>query len=261
MRLSIPAAAVILLLTAHALPAAEKLTDLEKVGIIRGLSYEYATAKVQLPRAKKPLPLSAQGVYDRQKWDGQMQEYGPAARVGDLVQVTKVTIGDTRLLLEINRGFKGGRKWYQNVQVGMGGVMNPIAQGTAAPGGTSVVVEFPDGVPANVTAIKKGIGGVLDFDKHSATQNYIDTLPEPIKKAIARKQAIEGMDRDQVLMALGRPRHKIRETKDGDESEDWIYGEPPGKITFVTFNGSKVVRVREDYAGLGGETAPPLPTP
>jgi hypothetical protein len=42
------------------------------------------------------------------------------------------------------------------------------------------------------------------------------------------------------------------------ESEDWIYGEPPGKITFVTFAGSKVVQIKEAYADIGGSTAPPL---
>jgi len=67
------------------------------------------------------------------------------------------------------------------------------------------------------------------------------------------------MDREQVLLALGRPRNKVRETLDGVETEDWIYGQPPGKITFVTFAGSKVVKVKETYAGLGGSVAEPLP--
>jgi hypothetical protein len=43
--------------------------------------------------------------------------------------------------------------------------------------------------------------------------------------------------------------------------EDWIFGTPPGRIVFVTFEGDKVVRVKETYAGLGGEVAPPLKTP
>ena len=67
------------------------------------------------------------------------------------------------------------------------------------------------------------------------------------------------MDRDQVILALGKPRTKMRETKDGLELEDWVYGNPPGKIVFVTFNGSKVLKVKETYAGLGGQVAPPLP--
>jgi hypothetical protein len=58
-------------------------------------------------------------------------------------------------------------------------------------------------------------------------------------------------------MAMGRPEHKSRETKDGVEFEDWVFGTPPGRITFVTFEGSKVVKVKEAYAGLGTEVADP----
>jgi hypothetical protein len=65
------------------------------------------------------------------------------------------------------------------------------------------------------------------------------------------------MDRDQVLLSLGRPTHKSREVKDGIETEDWVFGQPPGKITFVTFNGSKVSKVKEEYAGLGTQVATP----
>ena len=49
---------------------------------------------------------------------------------------------------------------------------------------------------------------------------------------------------------------KMRETKDGYEQEDWIYGEPPGKLTFVTFRGAKVHKVKDVFAGLGGSTVP-----
>ena len=31
------------------------------------------------------------------------------------------------------------------------------------------------------------------------------------------------------------------------------YSESPGKISFVTFAGSKVVKVKDEYAGLGGD--------
>jgi hypothetical protein len=78
-----------------------------------------------------------------------------------------------------------------------------------------------------------------------------------VQKAIATKKVIAGMDRDQVLLALGHPDHKSREMKDGLEIEDWVFGKPPGKIVFVTFNGSKVIKVKEEYAGLGSEVADP----
>ena len=42
---------------------------------------------------------------------------------------------------------------------------------------------------------------------------------------------------------------------DGEEQEDWIYGEPPGRVTFVTFAANKVIRIKETYAGLGGSIA------
>ena len=65
---------------------------------------------------------------------------------------------------------------------------------------------------------------------------------------------MEGMNREQVLFAMGHPRNKSRETQDGEEIEDWVYGNPPGKVTFITFSEGKVVKVREDYANIGGST-------
>jgi len=54
------------------------------------------------------------------------------------------------------------------------------------------------------------------------------------------------MDHDMVIAALGRPDHKVRErTEQGEETEDWIYGDPPSKTVFVTFLGDKVIRVKE----------------
>jgi hypothetical protein len=82
-----------------------------------------------------------------------------------------------------------------------------------------------------------------------------------VQKAITEKRALEGMNHDQVLLALGHPRQKYRETKDGVDLEDWIYGEAPGKVTFVTFSGNKVVKVKEQYAGLGIQTAGASVTP
>jgi hypothetical protein len=140
--------------------------------------------------------------------------------------------------------------------------MAPIntQQNSNAPSGTSIVLLFGQPIPSlQADEIKKILAPVLDFDKQSAADNYFDKLPEPIQKAIKANKVIVGMDRDQVLLSIGKPRHKERNvTNDGAENEDWIYGDPPGKITFVTFVGSKVTRVKEAYADIGGSTAPPL---
>lgn len=242
-----------------------KLTDDDKIEILRGLMAEYATVKVFLPRSKKPLEFESSGKWDKDKWQDIGREFGPAARVGDIVQITKVGFENDRLVLEINGGMKGGRgRWYDHVQVGMGGGMAPVNgnQNSSAPSGTTIALVFEQHVPpVKAAELKKMLAPILDFEKHSATTNYVETLPAPVQAAIKQKKVIEGMDRDQVLLALGRPRHKERATdKDGNEIEDWIYGDPPGVITFVTFNGSKVVKVRESYANIGGSTAPPLPS-
>ncbi|MGI8741029.1 MAG: hypothetical protein ACR2NN_00380 [Bryobacteraceae bacterium] len=250
------------LLFSNSAPASDKLTQEDRVEILRGLMAEYATVKSYLPRSKKPLAFHSSGTWDKQKWEQQGRELGPAARVGDLVQITRVSIDDDKILLEINNGLKKGGHWYDHVEVGMGGQTQPVNtnQNSSAPGGTYIAVLFDKQVPPIKAAdLKKMLAPVLDFEKHSATENFVEKLPEPVQKAIKANRAIEGMDREQVLLALGKPRHKERNNQDGDELEDWIYGDPPGKITFVTFNGLKVVKVKEAYADLGGSTAAPLP--
>ena len=243
---------------------AEKLTPEQRVDIIRGMTAEYATAKIYLPKSKKPLPIKSTGQFDRNEWQELGKSLGPAARAGDLVQVTRVDIDNDKILLEINGGAKGKKKWYQNVEVGVGNRTTPVnsQQNTAAPGGTTIALLFDKQVPAVQAAeLKKMLAPILDFEKRSATEQVMDSLPPEVQAAVKEKRAIEGMDRDQVLLALGKPRTKVRETKEGVDEEDWIYGQPPGKVTFVTFANGKVARVRETYAGLGGSTVPQMKPP
>ena len=242
---------------------AGKLTFDDEVELVRGLNAEFAKVKAYIPRSKKPLDYNANGTWDKKEWLDAGNKLGPAARVGDTVQITKVTLENDRILLEINGGIKSGGHWYDHVQVGMGTTTSPISNG---PGtgtlGTNIAILFHKPLePIKSDEVKKLLAPILDFEKRSVTQVYSDTLPPEIKKAIAAKRAEVGMDREQVVLALGKPLRKTRETVDDVETEDWIYGQPPGKITFVTFNGNKCVKVRESYAGLGAEAAAPLDVP
>src|ERR1044072_8876961 len=106
------------LLSASLLAENQKLYFDQRVEIVRGLMAEYATAKVILPRSQKPLPFESDGKYDKAVWLEASKEHGPAARVGDLVQITKVTIDDDKIVLEINGGMKAKKKWYEHVEVG-----------------------------------------------------------------------------------------------------------------------------------------------
>jgi hypothetical protein len=243
------------LLNAGVLHPADKLTEDEKIELVRDLSAEYATAKVAIPRSKKPLDYNADGTYDHMVWHDGALTMGQAARLGDKVQITKVSLEGDHMVLELNGGLKSGGHWYDNVQVGIGGVGAPAGRSGAPSLGTWILLNFHKPME-NLTAadVKKILSPILNFDQRSATVLYSETLPPEVQKAIAEKRALVGMDRDQVLLAMGHPDHKYRESKDGVESEDWIFGTPPGKIVFVTFNGSKVVKVKEEYAGLGGQT-------
>ena len=235
----------------------KKLTEDQRIEILRGLSAEYAKIKVLLPRSKKALEFSTDGVWDKAKWADIAKEKGAAGRVGDLVQVTHVSIDKDRIVLELNGGGGSGKKWYNRIEAGMGTTTTPINPGPyVAPGGTVVALMFGSSIGETDSAeIKKLLLPILDFEKNSAIEIYFDTLPEPIKEAVKAKKAVVGMNHDQVLLAIGRPVHKSRETKKGAEYEDWIYGEPPGRVTFVTFLHGKVIAVKETYAGLGGSVA------
>jgi hypothetical protein len=150
------------------------------------------------------------------------------------------------------------------VQISMGGTTTagPDYGKAAQPNnGTAIVIRFKDSI-GDITSsqLKKLLAPVLDFEKHSAAENYIDTLPPETQQAIKEKKAIEGMDPEAVILALGRPLRKTRETKDDNEQETWQYGDPPGRVIFVTFASLKVIRVRDTYAQMGGSVAQ-IPSP
>ncbi len=241
-----------------------KLTDEEKIEMLRGLSSEFATVKAFIPRSKKAVKFSSDGTWDKSEWRDAGDEYGPVARVGDLVQITKVDIENDKIVLQINGGLNTRGKWWERIEGGVGGGSStvPLSRTQTRSAGTTVALVFPGRIPpaTKPADVKKMLAPVLDFAKRSATENYFDTLPPEIQEAIKAKRAEVGMTRDQVKMAMGLPRDHIRETKDGEETEDWIYGYPPGKITFVTFTGQKVTKVKDSYAGLGGQTVP-MPKP
>ena len=239
----------------------KKLSEVDRMALLRGLTAEYAKAKVLIPRSKKALALEPTGKWDKDAWEKANVEFGPAARVGEMVQITKVKIEDDRIELELNNGLKTGPKWYERVEVGMGRSSTPISgRDNVAKAGTNLAIVFGKNIEElDVAQTKKMLSQILDFDMRSATEDYMEKLPEPVRLAIQQKRVIEGMDREQVRLAVGQPVRKERRTVDGDELEEWLYGRAPGKLTFVIFTGSKVTKVKDMYAGLGGSTAPELP--
>lgn len=246
-------------LLAASLPAQAKLTPEQRATIIRELVAEYGTAKILIPRSKKPLPLSPEGVVEEEMtWAEALQKFGPAARLGDLAQITKVEFEKDRLVLVINHGISGGRKWWHRIQVSGSSQMSTLGQGqeTYAPGGTTIALVFEGEIPDKTAdEFKQMLKPILDFEQRSATELYLEKLPKQFQEAIEQKRVIPEMDQDMVLLAKGRPDKRVRDFENG-ETEDWIYGQPPGNIVFITFKDGKVIAVKDSYANLGGEVRP-----
>ena len=244
------------LLAASGLAAKQQISEQQRAYLIREMMAEHATAKMVIPRSKKALALNPKGGYDEDQWLDAMDEHGPAARVGDLVEITKIEFKGGRLVLELNHGIKGGRKWWHRVQVaGTSRRGTTLGQGASvhAPSGTKLALVYGDAIPPLASdEVKKLLAPYLDFNQRSATELFVDKLPEEFQKAVKEERAMVGMDKDTVLLAKGKPAKKVRDFDDGIETEDWIYGVPPGSIIFVTFEDGEVIRIKESYAKLGG---------
>jgi hypothetical protein len=123
----------------------------------------------------------------------------------------------------------------------------------AAPGvipgtGSTIYLEFKKDVPdMTPDELKQLLAPFLDFTKQrSASVHWVDTLSPELKKAIQDRRPTVGMDREEVIAAIGKPEHKVRERdSEGNEIEDWIYGQPPSKTVFVRFQGERVTSVRQ----------------
>jgi hypothetical protein len=235
---------------------APPLTEQSKLQLLRYVDGEYAKVLTPLPGGKAGYHVKAGSTPDQDSLRKTLMSAGAALNVGDSVQITKVEFHDKDIQLDINYGPKGKTSWRDKVQIS-GGLGLPVNTSTTTTPenvpvvpqktGATIYLDFDRSVP-DMTGdqLKAYLSRVLDFSKRSAAVQYVDSLPPKMREAIAAKRAEVGMDHEEVTAALGRPERKVRERDpEGNDLEDWIYGKPPAKTTFVTFQGDKVVRVAE----------------
>lgn len=226
--------------------AKEPMTRNARIDLIRGLVREIAVTKISLPRGKRGVYVNSAGSLDQVKAETELRENGPAIRPGMPVVITRLAFKPDRIVFEINGGGRKGKKWYQRIEIGMGGSTHPVvSEGPVLTYGSWINLTLSEENPdLTVPQVKQRLAGVLDFDRHSPTVLYSPAVPPKIKEAIKNHQAVVGMDRDALLSAKGPPDRKVREVRDGIEQEDWIYGLPP-HVLFVTLDGDTVVAVRQ----------------
>lgn len=231
-------------------PPAGRLGTQSKLNIIRDVDGEYAKAVMALPRGRDGFTVRVGKQLDTATLHDLVRTQGQAVGAGDKVQITKIEFQSKRIVLEINGGGKKHFHLRDHLQIGMGAGTAPIGS-SSHPGegtGTMLVLDYGRSVPdMSPDDLKKQLSPLLDFSgETSAALNWIDTIPPEFRKDIGNHQAAVGMDEEMVIAALGRPEQKVRERDpDGNETEDWIYGNPPAKTTFVTFMARRVVRVKE----------------
>ena len=240
-----------------AAPRKEKLQETTKLELIRYVSGEFAKAAKSLPAGKEGFLQYAGKPLNEELLVRAVATHGAAVHAGDQAQITKLEFRDHTIVVDVNGGGRGKKRFLDHLQIGMGGMptmrTSSESQEVGPPGlqpgaGSTLFIEFSKAIPdLTPEELKQLLSPFLDFAKQrSASVQWFDTLPPDIKKAIQERTAKIGMDREMVVAAIGKPGHKVRERDaQGNEIEDWIYGSPPARTMFVRFTGERVTAIKQ----------------
>ncbi len=247
-----------------AAPASAKksatLQETSKLALIRYVSGEFAKARKPVPGGKDGFIYYTDKPLNQDSLDHAVARRGAAVNTGDSVQITNLEFKEHTIAVDLNGGGHPKRHWRDHLQIGMGGGMpmpqtqtTTTTQDQGPPGfqpgmGGTIYLQFPKVIPdLTPDELKVILAPFLDFAKvRSAAVHWIDTLPPEMKKAITDRHAVLGMDREEVVAAMGKPDRKVRERDaNGNDTEDWIYGHPPEKTIFVKFTGEKVTSIKQ----------------
>jgi len=221
-----------------------------RLEIIRYVSGEFAKTVSPIPGGRKGFRIPVGEKLNQVELRRALHHEGAAVNAGETVQVTSVEFRTREIVVQVNGGGKKHFNVREHLQVGIGGSQAP-GMGPSGPQekpGATLILDYGGPIPdLSADDVMTALQAFLSFSKEqSAAVNWVDTLPAQFKDAIKDQKAVVGMDHEMVLAALGRPDHKVRERDpNGAETEDWIYGNPPARTVFVTFNGDKVIRVKE----------------
>ena len=227
------------------------LQPMSRLSLVRYVDGEVVRVVRAIPAGKKGFHLKAGVPLNENTLRMAVASAGSAINPGDHAQITNLDFKEKEIIIDINGGGRGKTRLRDRIHLEVGG----IPTGTVTPdtpvntnAGATLYLDFDKPLP-EMTAeeLEQYLSDVLDFSKrHSAAVQWVESLPPEIQKAIQDKQPVVGMDHDMVLAAMGRPDRKVREKgSDGNEIEDWIYGTPPAKTIFVSFEGDKVTEVHQ----------------
>ncbi len=239
-------------------PKNTTLQETSKLSLIRYVSGEFAKAVKPMPAGKEGFRLIVGKPLEAEMLDRAVATHGAAVSTGDRVQITKLEFRAHQIVVDLNGGGRGKRHWRDHLQIGLGGAPVPSVQSASTqdqgppgmqPGmGSTIFLDFDKPLPdLTPDELKQLLSPFLNFAKErSAAVQWFDTLPPEMKKAIQERKPVVGMDREELVAAIGKPDHKVRERdSDGNDIEDWIYGQPPSKTVFVRFMGDRVTSIKQ----------------
>ena len=250
----------------------DRLTERGRRDLVRNLEAEQGFAHRALPMgAGITLQANGQLTPGPDQYKQLIYKKGESAAPGDRIVITAISFSTDRIILDLNGGPYAKHRFLSHISIND----NPLAQQpqqTAT--GSRVILAFEGGVPEiSAPEVKALLEPVLDFGVKNSEEAYADTLPPPLKDAIAAHDVLVGMNHRMVLAALGAPETKVREhhanDPDGPRFEEWVYGHVPQTVKFVRFQGDRVSLVK--IAAMGkpmeihdtdevGDALPPVVT-
>ncbi len=219
------------------------LTERGRLDLVRNLVGEQGYAHRVLPLAAS-LTLQANGGLKPgpEEYKKLVYQKGTAASIGDRVAITAFAVKGDSLEIDLNGGPYLKHRFLRHVSI-MGG--EPAMNDGQVATGTRILLQFEGGVPElSAAEVKSLLQPLVDFGVKSGEVAYADTLPAPVKDAIAAHEAKVGMSHRMVLAALGAPESKVREEENGKRYEEWIYGHVPQTVQFIRFSGDRVNEVK-----------------
>ena len=243
-----------------------KLSGEQRQQIIRAFLAERAYAHRTLPLGKQGIVID--GTADQTQVspsEREVVERGVAARPGERVDITGIRFEREGILFEINGGAVKHEKWSDRIHVGMGAPdagpsqrpeqTRPVKSGplekdvpeagSPEPKGAFILLKLDKSAEITPERVRALLAPVLDFGSISQAEAYQKNLSPVLAAALKEHRALVGMDRDMVMAAMGRPPRRLRETGEGREYEEWIYGSPPQEMQFIRFVRGKVVRIEQ----------------
>ena len=232
-------------------PLPAQLSRDARFEILRTVVADQAAARVGLPFGNDGVEITDSGQVNQDKLDKDLRKNGQSVEPGKVVTVTAVEFADNKIELELDGGGKNKKSFLDRIQVGVGtGTQTvPIDRDdkTAKAKGSKITVKFANKIPADLSPaqLKEILTPLLDFEKHNFMKTGLEALPVEFQEAVKAKEARIGMDRSTVIMALGRPNNKFRETKNGVYTEQWLYELRGYRRLFVTFEDNVVVEIKQ----------------